>query len=188
MAHLIDKRLVWICHKCKYKSCNRFNLCRSKRTFYSSPLCLSEKELKFSVHFKLESVLCKDGSFLPFRTLARLLISFLQFSVSLLIALLSLLPLKCQCLKSLRKRIFSFLGHSCFYPTHLSSSSVVCSSWDAFKDFLSSNASSSAIVLWGLILQIYSCVHAEFPVEQNWVMFISEGWGSSACKYWRNLK
>lgn len=85
MAHLIDEKLVRIHHKCKFKTHNRFNLYSSERTFHSSPL---------NVHFRLESVLCKDGSFLQFRTFARLLISILQFSVSLLIALLSLLPLK----------------------------------------------------------------------------------------------
>lgn len=61
VAHLIDEKLVWIRHKCKFKTRNRFNLYSSERTFHSSPL---------NVRFRLESVLCKDGSFLQFRTLA----------------------------------------------------------------------------------------------------------------------
>lgn len=165
MAHLIDEKLVWICHKCKFTTFNRFNLYSSDIIFRAAP-SMSISSLKvFCVKMVLFSIQNFCRAF-DFHSPLFCIIPNCSFKF---------VASKALKLKSFRKKNICFLKVSFFFfffilLTYKVQMLTVAAGMISKTDF-PSNAGSSVIVLWELILQGYSCICAEFPVKQNCVLF-----------------
>lgn len=125
---------MWICHKCKFKTCNKFSL---QQNFHSTPLCLSDEVLKSQCSF-LSSKVFYVKMVLQIQDLCQTL----DFHSSCLCITTNcsfkIITTETLMLKTFKRRNVCFSKTLCFYCTSLSFLSVDCCNRDAFKD-LSSN-------------------------------------------------